>query len=449
MMFAVVRRKGWLVALGAIAIVLGAGAIIIAQLNPRLTHYVESDAFRSELEKETAKGLHFPSAHYSPIRRTDFLTASSDAFRAEEGRKALRSIDARGISTKFNPWGVFLRRWQLDDLHIDSGEVGIQTYTPQPEPSPPKAWFRVFLPERVYLKRVWSDPVDVIWRLRGQKAGFIGTRLLITPHGRDFEYQATGGTLKMPLMPDLELRHTHLLINNEALTLYQIDLAPRERNDGIIHGEGRAGTREDKSVDFKVNFDKVPVEEWLPATWKDHFSGWASGNLHWTGKNPKLESSSMQGRLQLHNGRVVNLLLLENLAVITKKKGMERLELRDCSFDIEWNYPSTEIRNIAIEDAGKLRIEGSIAVRARSLTGSVQLGVAREYLEWLPHAEEVFTREAGGYLWTIVHLSGTIDEPQQDLSPRIVEVLKELPEAFLTLVFRQLGDWFKNAFEGE
>src|SRR5256885_11900171 len=33
-----------------------------------------------------------------------------------------------------------------------------------------------------------------------------------------------------------------------------------------------------------------------------------------------------------------------------------------------------------------------------------------------PKPEEVFPREHDGYLWTTVHLSGTIDAPQQDRS---------------------------------
>jgi hypothetical protein len=45
-----------------------------------------------------------------------------------------------------------------------------------------------------------------------------------------------------------------------------------------------------------------------------------------------------------------------------------------------------------------------------------------------------------------VHLSGTIDKPEQDLSPRIIEALKESPGAFLGLVFRQFGEWLKHAF---
>src|SRR5436189_5525276 len=97
------RRKGW--AIAAVAILLIVGAIGIAWLNPQLTHYVESDRFRAELEKETAKGLHFAEGQYAPIHRRDFLTAASDRFQADNGRKALRAIDAHGITARFNPWG--------------------------------------------------------------------------------------------------------------------------------------------------------------------------------------------------------------------------------------------------------------------------------------------------------------------------------------------------------
>jgi hypothetical protein len=439
------RRPGRRVAvlIGAIVI---AFAVAAALLNPRLTRYVESDAFRAELEKQTAKGLHFPAGAYAPIRRTGLLLAASDSFRAKEGRKALTSIGAHGITARFNPLGVFLRRWQLDEVHIDGGEVGIQTYEPKPEPSPSKPWYHVFLPDRVYLRKVWSEPADVTWRFRGEKGGFFGTRLLITPYGRDFEYQATGGMMKGALIPDLPLRHTHLLITKTLLTLYTLDLAPAPESDGFIQAEGTAGTREDKSVNFKVKFGKMPVREWLPASWHDHVSGLAAGNVHWSGKNPKLETSQVQGSLRIEAGRVRKLPFLEKLSSITGKKSMEELDLSECSADVDWNSPKIEIKQIAIEDKGKFRVEGSLSIREKSLGGAIQLGLAREYLEWLPHAEEVFPKEKAGYLWTTVHLSGTIDKPEQDLSPRIIEALKESPGAFLGLVFRQLGGWLKDAF---
>ena len=277
------RRRGWW-AVAAVAILLILGAIGIAWLNPQLTHYIESDHFRAELEKETAKGLHFPAGHYAPIHRKGFLTAAADRFQADNGRKALRAIDAHGITARFNPWGVFFRRWQLDDVHIDSGEVEIQTYTPRPEPSPAQPWFHVFLPQRVHLKHIEANPADVTWRFRGEKGGFFGTRLAITPHGRDFNYQASGGTLKMALIPNLQLRDTHLLITRKLLTLYNLDLQPRDDPTGSIHAEGKAGTGEDRSVDFNFNFEHIPVEEWLPKGWRSTSGATLRGKFHGEGK---------------------------------------------------------------------------------------------------------------------------------------------------------------------
>ena len=281
----------------------------IALLNPRLTRYVESDAFRAEMEKATAKGLHFPKSTYGPIRRTGFLSAASDNFQAAKGEKAMTKFDAHGITARFNPLGVFLRRWQLDELHLDGGEVGIQIYEPKPTPTPSKPWYHVFLPDRVYLKRVWSEPADVTWQMRNEKGGIFATRLLITPHGRDFEYQASGGTMKMALIPDLPLRHTHMLITKTRFSLYQLDLASGE---GSIEAKGTAGMREDKSADFTLKWEKLPVKEWWPAKWKGEVAGAASGDLHWTGKDLTLKAAKLQGSLRFSGGRVSGLPFLEH-----------------------------------------------------------------------------------------------------------------------------------------
>jgi hypothetical protein len=153
--------------------------------------------------------------------------------------------------------------------------------------------------------------------------------------------------------------------------------------------------------------------------------------------------------LQIDDGRVRRLPFLEKLSAITGKKSMELLELNECSADAEWNSPKLEITNIAIEEKGKFRIEGTLSVREKSLSGAIQLGLASEYLEWLPNPAEVFPTDRASYRWTTVHLSGTIDQPGQDLSPRIIDALKESPSAFLSLIFRQVGEWLKDAFGNE
>ena len=428
-------------------LVIAAGVAVF--FSPLLTRYVGGEAFRVAMEDETAKGLHFPQARYAPIRRTGALTAQSDSFKADNGQKAMKSLDAHGITAKFDPWGVFLRQWRFTDVRVQSGDVEIQIYEANPEAVHGKPWFAIFLPNRVYLAKIQSEQANVTWRFRGERAGFFGTQLLITPKGRDFEYVATGGRLKMAVVPDLDLRRTHILITKTLLTLYDLDLASDSRSDESIQAQGHAGLGQDKSIEVRANFNSVPIRQWLPAEWKGRLKGSAFGDVHWTGKDPKLESSSGEGSLRIRSGRVDDVPLLNKLAELAQKKSFERLDLDECSLGFAWRYPETDIKDITIEEKGKFRIEGEISVKRRLLRGTIKLGLTREYLDWLPNAEEVFTRRSSGYLWTDVRLSGTIDEPRQDLSQRIIELFKESPGAYLGLLFRQLGDWLKKTFGGD
>ena len=418
-------------------------------LSPLLTSYLESDAFRVAMEKETAKGLHFPQASYAPIRRIGALTAQSDNFKADHGQKAMKALDAHGITAKFDPWGVFLRQWRFTDVRVQSGDVEIQIYEANPEAVPRKPWFAIFLPNRVYLEKIESEQANITWRFRHERAGFFGTQLLITPNGRDFEYVVTGGRLKMAVVPDLDLRRTHILITKTLLTVYDLDLASDSRSDESIRAQGSAGLGQDKSVDVKANFNSVPIRQWLPAEWKGRLKGSAFGDVQWTGKDAKLESSFGEGSLRIRNGRVDNVPLLNKLAELARKKSFERLDLNECSLGFAWHYSEIEIKDVTIEEKGKFRIEGEISVKRRLLRGTIKLGLTREYLDWLPNPEEVFSRRSGGYLWTEVRVSGTIDEPRQDLSERIIELFKESPGAYLGLMFRQFGDWLKKTFGGD
>lgn len=415
--------------------------VTVALINPALTRYIESPRFRLVLEQETAKGLHFPSSEFGSIWRTGLLKAQSESFKARDGRKAITSLEAQGITGRFNPLGVFLRRWQIDELHVDRAEIGIHVYEPKPEPLPVKPWYFVFLPDRVYLKRVWSDNVDVTWPMRGENGGIFQTHLVITPHGRDFEYRANGGTLKNPSMPELAVRQIHLLITKKVFTLYQLDL---NSGDGSIHGEGSTSISGEKQADFAFNWNDVPVREWVPKTWNGNFAGAAAGDLHWIGNDYKLAAATMTGTVTVKSGRIGSLKVLDTIAAATKHNDLAQLDLDACRARFRWHEGDCELNHIAVEQKEKFRIEGTISFSDRSLGGTLQIGVARQYLDWLPHSEEVFTRESDGYLWTTVHLSGTLQSSQQDLSPRLIQALTDSPGALFGAAFRALGTWLRE-----
>jgi hypothetical protein len=255
----------------------------------------------------------------------------------------------------------------------------------------------------------------------------------------------------MASFPEMRLDHTHMLITKTLLTLYNLDLDPKGPVKGRIQAAGTAGTREDKSVDFKIGMEQVPIDDWVPDNWREHVSGAATAKIHWTGKDPKMASSGGDATLRIDDGRIRALPFLQKIAELANDKSLERITLDVCKLDIEWRYPKFEVKHLVIEEKGKFRAEGEVVAREESLRGTVELGVTRRLLNWLPAAvvTEVFARENEGYLWTTVHLSGTVENPQQDLSERIAEAIKEHPTAALALFFREIGAWLRHAFGKE
>ncbi len=80
-----------------------------------------------------------------------------------------------------------------------------------------------------------------------------------------------------------------------------------------------------------------------------------------------------------------------------------------------------KISDIQLQSSGFLAVEGGLVVEGRNLDGTLQVGVSRSALLGIPGAETaVFTTRRDGLVWAPVRVSGTLDNPQEDLTERLV-----------------------------
>lgn len=438
------RVRLLLIAVGLAGVIIGIIGLALWIASPRLTPLIEGASFREMLDRQTSKGLHF-DGHYEPIVRTGFASAWTSGFEADDGVKAMKSLEAHNVSARFNPWGVLLRRWQFDFVHIARGVVDVQTYEPKPDPKEKRPWYAIFMPSRVHLSKVVCDDADVKWELRGEEGGIFGTQLLITPHGRDFEYRAKGGEMRNAgLMPTMDVTAIHLLITKKILEVYALELAVGER--GTIRVTGKAGIGNDRHVSAGLTFEHVPLSPWLPADIRASVRGAATGAIQWRGTDQTIEASSGEGEIQVDGGELVDLPLLDYLATATGRRTLERVSLDRCALKFHWEGERIDVESVDLASEGKFGLRGNVSMgRERALDGTLELGMASSLLDWLPRAkEDIFTREADGLLWTTVRLSGTIDDPVNDLGPRLAEALRKDPAAATGLFFRGIGEWLKQ-----
>jgi hypothetical protein len=431
---------------GVILVVLLVAAWLI---NHAATSVIEGAGFRAMLEKETAKGMHFASAHYAPLVRTSLFGVHSDSGAGEKGFKTIESLQGDNVSGTFNPLGVFLRCWQIEHLHFSRGVVRIQKTEGNPNEKPPPGppWYLFFWPDRVYLNDVTCDDADVLFKLKEQESGIHDTFLEITPNGRDFEYDAKGGTFTTPDTPRLNVEHIHLLVRKPRLYCSALvlgdDLAHPEEQVSIT---GEAGLQQDRGIKAGAQFTSLQVAPWAPEKLRPHLRGQFSGRLDYQSTGTGLETATAQGHFALAGGVLSDLKAFRTYIAATKSPDPGDLPLDVCESDVKLATGSLSLEKLAIESHGIFRLSGTVRMaKDKTLSGELELGVTDPYLRWLPALEkDIFTREEGPYHFTTVHLSGTAEKPQQDLSARLTSELSRHPFVALKLFFNSSSVWLED-----
>ena len=68
-----------------------------------------------------------------------------------------------------------------------------------------------------------------------------------------------------------------------------------------------------------------------------------------------------------------------------------------------------------------MRIQGNLVIRGREMDGVFRLGIAPGTLTGIPGAEtDVFLPGEHGLLWSPLRITGTLDDPREDLTDRLV-----------------------------
>ncbi len=421
--------------------------ILTIILNSRATQWVSGDGFREMLNKETSKGLKL-QANYSPLFRTGLFSMHADSFDGTNGFKTIVAIHARDISGTFNPLGIPLHRWQLDNIHIKSGSVMLQKTDPTPgapKGPTPMPWWGLFWPYHVYLTDVKTDDATILWKLQDKESGIYDTFLEITPNGRDFEYDARGGQLKTPMAPDLQVRHAHMLIRKPRLYCSEFILGDDDAHpEQQIRMTGDAGLQDDRSIKLKVDIKGLNVAPWMPEKLRSHVSGHATGHFDYASTGSGLETATGSGNLDISDAVLHELAPVHQYITVTGSPDPGDLVLKVCQTDIHFQEGSLSAENIKMECEGVFRLSGTIAIaKNKSLSGTLELGLTDAYLKWLPTAKTaIFTREDGPYNFTTIQLSGTTQKPQQDLTERVTKEISKSPLLALKLFFNQAGDWF-------
>jgi hypothetical protein len=191
---------------------------------------------------------------------------------------------------------------------------------------------------------------------------------------------------------------------------------------------------------LNVRLAGASLEQWLPEDWLKRCSGVASAKATVRGNWRLPETVQATGDFQVKDAMLQALPLLDIISKKTQNASFLRMQIKEATGRFERRQADDwQIRQLRADAPGLLRLKGAVDVtKGGTLQGSLLLGIVPGTLRYVAGAEQTvfltadrFTAAAGnagalspddtGLLWTRFQLTGTLEEPQEDLSERLAQ----------------------------
>lgn len=237
-----------------------------------------------------------------------------------------------------------------------------------------------------------------------------GLKMNLTPDPSvGWKIHGSGGHLRVPKLPELQIKSFDCISENGQLDLVDSLLAL----DGVGHitAKGKSG----KNSSLQVNWSGLPANKLIGNAFGKYISGDISGKCELDNQD------RATGNFRLVNVQLIGIPVLRDIASITGTTALQEPVFNEMSANFDYKNQSVRLSNIQLENQGLLKLEGSLFISSEgNLEGNFLLGVGEGLLATLPGAREgVFQNQKNGYYWTPLNVGGSLQMPNEDLSPRL------------------------------
>ena len=443
---------GWLgkSAIGLILIGVVAAGVLYAMVRS----YLHSDAFRQFLSAKAGE-VAGVSGEFTPFR-WDGLAVDTSEF-AATGDGLVKSLRVEGMHTEVGVGGVSRGVWEIQGSRVQRLEVTVDARgavdgSPFPgkgivSPKSKQAKSNGWLPTEVELLGLDVSEVGVKALLDQGPATVSGMRLRLEPAGKKKAYRAelVDGTIRLPfaLMPELRLNRAKLRYQDGQVFLSHASASAW--SDGLIEASGEWDSSNGRyAVEGSVS--GVKCDDVFNEDWSKRLTGDVESDFTLDNHGGPMVA---RGKLTIRNGTLTGLPVLDSLAAYADTRRFRTLVLSDAHTNWRWKSGELFLTDLVIGSEGLARLEGSITIRNKVIDGSFRLGLAPGTLSNIPGAETlVFAPGERGLMWTPLRITGTLDDPKEDLTDRLIaaaglrmfDVIPETGEKVIKFSRSLLGD---------
>jgi len=432
-------KSGWF---GRGVMVLGVGAfLLLVAAYVGVRRYLHSEGFRVLLSEQASRVLGVPG-QFSPFR-WDGLQVDTPAFSAQ-GEAEVKNLRADSLHLEVGLGGVTKGEWHLRGANVGRIEAtydarsGTPTREEVKDTNPPvnektaEAKKNGWLPSEIVLDDLTIQELNGRVLLDNGEASVAGMEVKVEPAGAKRSYRATvqGGKVLVPwrYVPPVTVDRMKLRYQDKEIFLTEASAKIGSRGHLTADGEwnGLSGTHS-----FTGEVTDLACAEILSETWVKRLSGSVNSTFTLEGRR---RDTKAHGRLSIQNGSLTALPFLDVLSAYADTRRFRLIQLTDAHADWAWQKGAIDLDKIVLASEGLIRLEGSLKIRGQALDGQFMLGLMPGTLASIPGAETVvFQPGPNGLLWAPLRITGTLDDPKEDLSDRLIvaagaRMLEVLPE---------------------
>ena len=405
-----------------------------------LGRFLRGDDFRQFLNRKTSAALqaeaHIDALHWEG---SEVYTAGLDVHGSPGG--PLTTLNADQVRAAFDLGALWRRAWRVETIDIEriSAELGpdsarktapAQPAADQvPAPGSDHEVLASLLPNRVEIGEVRVSDFSLKWAsgqpsTAGQLDG-VQLKARMLGNVKTWEVDGQGGTLTQSGLPAVALDDFVLKSTEDAVFLTRASGRPKP--GGNLELSGKQMLVGNRTLDLVLNLDAVPVEPFLPLDWRGRLHGKATGNVRITGQADDARSWQSTGHLDLREGRLEALPFLDQLALYSASARYRQTVVQKGSVGFTWTPDVLKVSNVVLESEGLLRVEGGFTVRSGQIDGTFQVGVAVSTVRWVNDLGGIVfdLPQHDGYAWTMMHLTGPVDNPHEDLTARLAASVEQ------------------------
>jgi hypothetical protein len=400
--------------------------ILLAGFWVGLGVFIRSDAFRLWLGQRVSRSLGAEGS-FEPLNWTG-ATVRSGGFKAtgQPGSK-VSSVRLTGLTAHLDWPKLLTGQIVLDAVSADQAEVQfLPAKATQPKPvsptsSKPYPRFRIHFS----VQQITVHHASLAYESRhGTKGSLNNLGVLAVKTGpKAWEFTVNGGTIHSDRFPAAQLVKAQAGLSSRRLQIQLLELASPDGGTATIQGEVQLNR--ELSSDLHARLARISVAS-LPLN-KEKLDGVANADLTFQGALNHFERGTIQGDFQANEVHYDFTHYLGSLRYLAGSgASLGSADFDSVSGHVLYSNHNFLLTNLNAVHRDVVRVMGTVEVKGDQLQGVLQVGLKPELLDWVPGSlEAVFTEQRDGLNWTVVRLSGTVQEPKEDLSKRILSAVED------------------------